>query len=149
VAHLATSPLQGQLGDTRPVSEENVEIIREGYEAFSRDGVEAILEFLDPEVEVTPFEEAPGGRSYRGHDGFRQYLSDTREIWGQFGWEATDLIDLGDSVVVRTRFHAEGRGSGVPVEATVFIVWGMHDGKAVSARGYLDRDEALAAASSA
>jgi len=149
VADLATSPLRGQLGDTRLVSEENVQIVREGYEAFRRDGVEAILEFLDPEVEVTPFEEAPGGRSYRGHDGFRQYLSDTREIWGQFGWEATDLIDLGDSVVVRTRFHAEGRGSGVPVEAIVFIVWAMRDGKAVSARGYLDRDEALAAASSA
>src|SRR5205814_2668766 len=104
---LATSPVQGRLGDTRLVSDENVQIIREGYEAFSRDGVEAILEFLDPEFEVTPFEEAPGGRSYRGHDGFRQYLSDTREIWGQFGWEATELIDLGASGVVRTRFRAE------------------------------------------
>jgi ketosteroid isomerase-like protein len=149
VADLATSPLQGRLGDTRLVSEENVQLIREGYESFSREGEEAILEYLDPEFEVAPIEEAPGGRTYRGHDGFRQYLADTREIWGQFGWEATELIDQGDSVVVRTRFHAEGRGSGVPVEAIVFIVWAMRDGKAVSARGYLDRDEALAAATSA
>jgi len=65
------------------------------------------------------------------------------------GWEATELIDHGDSVVVRTRFYAEGRGSGVPVEAIVFIVWTVRDGKAVSARGFFDRGEALAAATSA
>jgi ketosteroid isomerase-like protein len=87
-----------------------------------------------------------GRRSYRGHEGFRQYLADTREVWGQFRWEATELVDAGDSVVARTRFVAEGRGSGVPVEAIVYIVWVVRDGKALSCRGYLDRDEALTAA---
>jgi ketosteroid isomerase-like protein len=130
------------------MSADNVEVVRRGYEAFSRDGEEAIFEFLDPEVEVTPIQEAPGSRSYRGHDGFRQYLTDTREIFGQFSWEATELIDAGESVVVRTRFVAEGRGSGVPVEAVVFIVWTMREGKAVSSRGYLDPDEALRVAGS-
>jgi ketosteroid isomerase-like protein len=134
-------------GDTRRVSAENVEVIRRGYEAFQTRGEEAIFEFLDPEVEVRPIDEPPVGlRSYRGHEGFRRYLADTREVWGRFGWEAGELIDAGESVVARTRFYAEGRASGLPVEATVYIVWVVRDGKAVSARGYLDRDEALAAA---
>ena len=122
-------------------------LVRQGYEAFSLGGEEAILEYLDPDIEVSPIEEVPGRRSYRGHDGFRQYLADTRQVFGQFGWEATELVPLGDSVVARTRFFAEGLGSGVPVEATVYIVWTVRDGKAVSSRGYLDRDEALAVAS--
>lgn len=128
------------------MSAENVELIRRGYEAFSREGEEAIFDFLDPEIEITPIVEAPGSRSYSGHDGFRQYLADTYEVWGRFGWEATELIDQGDCVVARTRFFAEGRASGVPVEVVVFIVWNVRGGKAVSARGYLDRGAALAAA---
>jgi ketosteroid isomerase-like protein len=112
------------------VSAQNVELIRKGYEAFSERGEEAIFEFLDPEIEVRPIDEPPVGlRSYRGHEGFRQYLADTREVWGSFGWEATELTDAGDSVVARTRFYAEGRGSGVPVEAIVYIVWRVRDGK--------------------
>jgi len=129
------------------VSAENVDFIRSGYEAFQSRGEDAIFEFLHPEIEVRPIDEPPvGQRSYSGHRGFHQYLADTREVWGHFGWEATELIDAGESVVARTRFYAQGRGSGIPVEATVYIVWVVRDSKAVSARGYLDRDEALAAA---
>ena len=129
------------------MSAEDVDFIRRGYEAFQTRGEQAIFEFLDSDIEVRPIEEPPVGlRSYRGHQGFHQYLADTREVWGRFGWEASELIDAGESVVARTRFHAEGRGSGIPVEATVYIVWVVRDGKAVSAHGYLDRDEALAAA---
>jgi ketosteroid isomerase-like protein len=129
------------------VSAEDVDFIRRGYEAFQARGEEAIFEFLDPAIDVRPIDEPPVGlRSYSGHAGFRDYLEDSREVWGHFGWEATELIDAGESVVARTRFYAEGRGSGIPVEAIVYIVWVVRDGKAVSARGYLDRDEALAAA---
>jgi ketosteroid isomerase-like protein len=129
------------------VSAEDVDFIRRGYEAFQARGEEAIFEFLHPDIEVRPIDAPPVGlRSYRGHQGFHQYLADTREVWGRFGWQATDLIDAGESVVARTRFYAEGRASGLPVEATVYIVWVVRDGKAVSAHGYLDREEALAAA---
>jgi ketosteroid isomerase-like protein len=131
------------------VSAKNVELVRRGYEAFRERGEGGIFEVLDPDIELRPIDEVPGGRSYSGHDGFRQYLAHTREVWGQFSWEATELIEAGDSVVARTRFVAEGRGSGVPVEAIVYIVWVVRDGKAVSSRGYLDRDEALAAAAAA
>lgn len=134
------------------MSAETVELVREGYEAFNQGGEEPIFQFLDPDFELTPIQEVLGSRIYHGHDGFRQYLVDTREVFGDFGWEATELIDVGESVVARTRFYARGRGSGVPVEAILFIVWTVRDGKAIRAGGYLDRHEALrfaAAASSA
>jgi ketosteroid isomerase-like protein len=124
----------------------NAERVGAGYEAFARYGVDAIIELLDPEIEVAPIEEVPGRRTYRGHEGFRSYMAEIRELFGDFGWEATELTEVGNSVVARTRFYAEGRESGVPVEAIVFIVWTLRDGKAIRARGYLDRDQALKAA---
>lgn len=128
------------------MSTDNVELIRDGYEAFGRDGVDAILEFLDADIQVIPFDEAPGARSYQGHEGFRQYVADMREFFAGFGFEALELIDEGDIVIARTRFFGEGRGSGVPVELVFFVVWTVRDGRAVRARSYLDRDAALAAA---
>jgi ketosteroid isomerase-like protein len=36
------------------MSEEDVEILREGFEAFARGDVEAVLERLDPDVGLVP-----------------------------------------------------------------------------------------------
>jgi len=52
---------------------DNVEIVRRGYKAFEEGGVEAILQFLDPDIEwhmSAAFTRAP--RVYRGHDGVRE-----------------------------------------------------------------------------
>jgi ketosteroid isomerase-like protein len=51
---------------------DNVEIARRGYRAFEQGGVEAILEFLDPEIEwhmSAVFTNR--SRVFRGHDGVR------------------------------------------------------------------------------
>jgi ketosteroid isomerase-like protein len=56
-----------------------------------------------------------------------------------------EFVDLGDHVLVATRFFAAGRGSGVPVEAMVYNVWTVRLGKAVRVSGYMDRSQALKA----
>ena len=43
-------------------------------------------------------------------------------------------------------FVAQGRGSGAPVEAMIYNVWTVRQGKAVRVRGYGSRSEALEAA---
>jgi hypothetical protein len=105
------------LSHTGLVSEENVRLVREGYEAFSREGEEAILEYLDPEIEVSPIEQVPGRRTYRGHDGFLQYLADTRDVFGQFGSEATQFDDpggqrRGSHPLLRRGTRKRGAGGG-------------------------------------
>jgi hypothetical protein len=47
---------------------------------------------------------------------------------------------------METRFFAAGRGSGIPVEAMIYNVWTVRQGKAVRVRGYLSRSDALEAA---
>ena len=128
------------------MSEENVELIRRGHEAFRVSGEEAIFEYLDADIDLTPVEELLDSETFHGHDGVRRYFQTMRDAFGDFGWEPQEFLDHGDHVLVATRFIAEGRGSGAPVEAMVYNVWTVRQGKAVRVRGYLSRPEALEAA---
>jgi ketosteroid isomerase-like protein len=128
------------------MSEENVELVRRGHEAFRDSGEEAIFEYLHADIVVTPVEELPGAETFHGHDGFRRFFQTMREAFGDFGWEPQEFVDLGDHILVETRFFAAGRGSGIPVEAMIYNVWTVRQGKAVRVRGYLSRSQALEAA---
>jgi ketosteroid isomerase-like protein len=128
------------------MSEENVELVRRGHEAFRDSGEEAIFEYLHADIVVTPVEELPGVETFHGHDGFRRFFQTMRDAFGDFGWEPQELVDLGDHVLAETRFFAAGRGSGIPVEAMIYNVWTIREGKVARVRGYLDRSEALEAA---
>jgi ketosteroid isomerase-like protein len=128
------------------MSEENVELVRRGHKAFRDSGEEAIFEYLDAEIDVTPVEELLDAETFHGHDGFRRFFQTMRDAFGDFGWDPQEFVDLGDHVLVATRFFAEGRGSGAPVEAMVYNVWTVRQGKAVRVHGYLSRPEALEAA---
>ena len=128
------------------MSQENVEIVRRGHEAFREAGEEAIFEYLDAGIDLTPVAELLDSETYHGHEGVRRYFQTMRDAFGDFGWEPQEFVDLGDHVLVATRFFAAGRGSGVPVEAMVYNVWTVRRGKAVRVYGYLDRSRALEAA---
>ena len=128
------------------MSQENVELIRRGHEALQDAGEEAILEYFDPGVDLTPIDELPGVQTYHGHEGVRRYFEVTREAFGEFRWEPQEYVDLGDHVLVSTRFVAEGRGSGVPVEAMIYNVFTVQGGKVIRVRGSLSRDHAREAA---
>jgi ketosteroid isomerase-like protein len=135
------------------MSQENVEIVRRGFEALK-----AGLDRGDPgaafdtgvyasEVEwILP----PGGAGFRdvyvGRDGFLEFMRTWTE---DFDWsiELEGLIDAGDDRVVGL-FHqtATGKGSGVPVELHMGLVYDLQDGQVVRMRNYLDPKEALEAA---
>jgi uncharacterized protein len=128
------------------MSEENVELVRRGHEAFRDSGEDAIFEYLDADIEMTPVEDLLDAGTFHGHDGVHRFFQTLREAFGDFTWEPQEFLDQGDHVVVATRFVAEGRGSGAPVEAMIYNVWTVRQGKAVRVHGYLSRARALEAA---
>jgi ketosteroid isomerase-like protein len=128
------------------MSEENVELVRRGHDAFRDSGEEAIFEYLHADIDLTPVEELLDGETFHGHDGVRRFFQMLREAFGDFGWEPQEFVDQDDHVIVATRFFAAGRGSGVPVEAMIYNVWTVRHGKAIRVRGYLSRSDALEAA---
>ena len=132
------------------VPEENVEIVRRGYEALNGGDLEGALALFDPEVEVRPGVDVPDfdfSDVYHGPEGFLQFHAKMSEAWDELRWEPEEYIPAGDDVVVVfIRFRGVGRSSGVPVEQPIGHVCTMRDGKLVKHVTFWDRQKALEAA---
>jgi ketosteroid isomerase-like protein len=69
------------------------------------------------------------------------------EVWERVTVEASELIEAGDSVVVKVIQRAVGKGSGVePAEMEYFHVWTFRGGKVIRLDVIRSREAALEAA---
>jgi ketosteroid isomerase-like protein len=116
------------------------------YEAYNRRGTEAILPFVDPAVEWSDPPEWVDGGLERGHDGVRRGLARWTRQWDQYRIDPVEFLDAGlGRMLVCCRQRGRGEGSGVIVESDLFMVWTLHNARAVEMRMFFDRDEALRA----
>ena len=69
------------------MSQQNVDLIRRGHEAFRDSGEEAIFEYLHTDIDLTPVKELLDSETFHGHDGVRRYFQTMRDAFGDFGWE--------------------------------------------------------------
>lgn len=129
------------------MSQANVEIVRQLYEAVSRRDTATVLAFYDPDVEwhtsQSPLGELTGGAVYRGHEGIRRAFREYYEAWENIEENYEELIDAGDRVVSVVTSRARGRTSGVGVERRHHGVWMIRDGKVVRVAWFSTREEAL------
>ncbi|HEU4980887.1 MAG TPA: nuclear transport factor 2 family protein [Solirubrobacterales bacterium] len=127
---------------------ENVEIVKRGFEAFNREGVDALLAFVHPEFEVTtPPELASEPDTYRGHEGVRRYFDSFYEAMEEIRWDPHAFHEAGDRVVVEFTLRAKGKSTGLEVGQEAVMVWELRDGKAIGLDLYQTLEEALRAAS--
>jgi ketosteroid isomerase-like protein len=124
------------------MSQENVEIVRRGYEAFARGDLKTAMEMFHSDVEWHD-PDRPGGGTYRGHEGVLRNLEEWLEGWEEFRLEPEEFLEAGDQVVVLVRQSGRGKGSGVEIEAPLAQAFRLRKGKVVWARTYSSRDEAL------
>jgi ketosteroid isomerase-like protein len=92
------------------MTEDNVEVVREAFEALDRDGVEGLLPFVHDEFEMfTPPDLASEPDTYRGHDGVRRWFDSFYEAMDEVRLEVDELQPVGEQVAVRARIVARGR----------------------------------------
>jgi uncharacterized protein len=123
----------------------NLDVVRAGFAAYNAGDVECLLAVCDPDVELVPLPSLLTGEPYRGHQGVRDYLGAISDDWSQRAVELDRLVEVGDEVVLRGRFQARGRSSGVEVDAPAAWVVSLRDGRVVRLRVYTDPQEALEA----
>ncbi len=111
------------------MSQENVEIVRRGFTAWSEGDTAAMLQDVDPDV-VLHADQAGQG-VYHGHEGAIKSLVDWTEDFDDFKVVPEEFLDNGDYVVVRTRQTGTGKASGAPMEGLFWFVYQMREGKAV------------------
>jgi ketosteroid isomerase-like protein len=126
------------------MSQENVDIVRTGFEHFLTTG-EPAWNTLHAEVEVHDHDILDAGE-YRGLAGVGRWLEDWAAAWSEFSMEPEEFIDAGERVVVVLHMKATGRGSGVSVDRQDAMVWELgHDRKFVRIDYFNNRARALKA----
>jgi ketosteroid isomerase-like protein len=127
------------------VTEDDVRVLVEGYEAWNRREPDVLAELLDPEMEWDAGFQAPEAGRHRGADSFRQFVDSWIESFDEFHIDPELLVQVGDEVVVVARQKGRGRGSGIELEIRVVHVWRIRDGRAVGWWSPPSFDEALQA----
>jgi ketosteroid isomerase-like protein len=134
------------------MSEENIEMVRRGYEAFNRGGVDAVISegIWSPEIvwDATPTG-IPGLGVYRGHEEVKSFFEDDwfkAFPFDEWEVEVDEVIDQGDQVISMCRQRGRGAVSGAGTELVLAQVGTFCDGQIVRVDNYLDRAKALDAA---
>jgi ketosteroid isomerase-like protein len=123
------------------MSARNVQVLRDGYAAFARQDIPAVLAAFDANIEWNVPDSLPFGGTFHGHDGVMGFFGRLAEVWQDLGVEPEEFIDAGDTVVVLVRDR--GTGAGGTLDTRVVHLWRMRDGKAVSFTEFIDTAKAL------
>ena len=126
--------------------EPDFEVIRQACAAGSNGDIESMVKSLDVDVELVPFGAMMQGKSYRGHDGVREWWSaEIEPNWAEFQTLPEEFRRVDDRILVFGQWIARGRTSGVHLHVAATWIVDVRDGKIVRWQTYTDRDEALQA----
>jgi uncharacterized protein len=124
------------------MSQENVEIVRRGFEAWNTGDMDAVRELYDPGVIWRPLDGWPEPGPYAGREAVMRQLKQMRETWDADSFELiSDFIDVGDRVAVRFIWHGVGQGPESNIEGTG--VYTVRKGRILGLEFFWDHAEAL------
>jgi ketosteroid isomerase-like protein len=127
------------------MSRENVELVRQGWDAWFRGDLEGMFSNLDPDVvwDTSHFRDWPES-SYYGIEGLRRFLTEWLEVWDEYEVGIEEILVAPDGRVVTLHWHrGKGRDSGAPMYMEMAQVATVRDGKVTRIENWDDRDEAL------
>jgi ketosteroid isomerase-like protein len=129
------------------MSQENVEIIRRGWEHWVATGVVTGMNSAQPADFVWDVSNLgwPDQQIYPGVEGARQFLAEWADAWDDWEIEVEDYIDAGERVVVILNQRGRSKATGVPVDMRLAQVWTLRDGQGIRMQMYASPDEALEA----
>jgi ketosteroid isomerase-like protein len=129
------------------MSQENVEIVRRGFENFNQqfNAQELDLSLFAPDVVLDNSNAVFDGAVYRGHDGVRDWYSWLRGMWKRQQVEPLEFIPFGEAqVIVPIRLVSVGRDD-VETVARAAVVVTVREHKIAHLKPFQSKAEALAA----
>jgi uncharacterized protein len=126
------------------VSAENVDHHRRATEAFNSRDVEQYVACCQPDIELHSAVTVPGGGTYHGHDGVRQWHRDIADAFGdEVSLEPEAYFDLGEHTISFHVLRGRGQHSGADVATPAAHLCLWRDGLIVYFKGYLNRQDAF------
>jgi ketosteroid isomerase-like protein len=126
------------------MSQQNVELALESYDAFNRRDWDALLALVDHEVEIESRLVAVEG-GYHGHDGLRRWWNDFLGAFPDYTLEVEELRDLGAATLGHIRGWGHAADSATPLVDPSWNPVRWRDGKIVWWRNCSTEAEALEA----
>jgi ketosteroid isomerase-like protein len=129
------------------MSQENVEIVRTGLEAFNCAEWDVAMASIHEHAVWVPSPGFPDAAPRYGRTAIRKFWTELSTTLPSFQASVEEIVDAGgDQVVALVRTHGIGRGSGADVSRTIGQVFTVRNGKVVSIVSYNRPGDALAAA---
>jgi ketosteroid isomerase-like protein len=130
------------------MSQENVEVVRRGFEAFAQGGLDAMSDFWADDIDYRAIEGALDDRGpMHGKEAVRAHFQDWFDTFDDLKAEPLELIDATDEQVVTVlQFGGRAKLSGVETNLTYAVLSTIRDGKIVRGREYWTKEQALEAA---
>ena len=123
-----------------------MEVATRAIDAFNGSEVDAFAALTTPDFEWSPSMVAIEGEIFRGRQGIEKYFASLNTVWEKFHILRGGFREGADLVVMLGRLEGRGKGSGVPVDSSLGMVFDFRGAAISRIRGYLDHGEALRAA---
>jgi ketosteroid isomerase-like protein len=129
------------------MSQENVEVVRDGLRRMSEGGFPAVADLIDDDFTM---DSSLGVEARQAHDkaGLEEWFAKMREVWeGSLRFEPEEIIALDDErVLAAVRTGGRGRATGIELDQMMFHLYWVRDRKVVRLTVHSTKDEALEAA---
>jgi ketosteroid isomerase-like protein len=98
------------------MSQENVETMRRGNEAFERGDRTTWLATIAPDAVMIPAREWPEYAPIRGAEAIWDFYAEVTTAWEEGSFEFVEIIEAGDdTVIANAQREARGKASGAGV----------------------------------
>ncbi len=113
------------------MSQENVERVRQTFEAFGRGDLRGALAHARLEVRTQRIAPLPDPKTFSGPAGMLMAWGEWSEPFEELELEVGELIEAGESVVAEIRQRGLPKGGGEPVEEQLWFVCTFFEGELV------------------
>ena len=127
------------------MTRENVEIVREQFEASNRREFAAPMAAWTDDIQLTSRPGDINAGTYSGRETVGEFFGAWFRAFRDIHFDVVEIRDVDDAVVVTARHRARGRSSGVEVSETFFYEYRLRDGKIARIRFHDNWGEALEA----
>ena len=120
----------------------NGDLVRRVYERFAQGDVDSILANFEPDVEFRlaeghPYQ--PSGQPWVGKEAVAQnFFMKAGPEWDGWSVVVSDVLEMGDAVVVECRYNGIYKPTGRPLDVQVCHVWRFRHSMVKSFHQYLD-----------
>jgi ketosteroid isomerase-like protein len=120
--------------------QQNLDLVRRGYEAFGRGDIDALLELLTEDIEWTSPgpPELPTAGTRRGRQQVAEFFQAVDQVFEIQRFEPKSFIAQGDVVVVLGSDTASIKATGKVLTDEWAHAFTIRDGKIAAMREYLD-----------